>query len=166
MLIDKVSPVCEIVFNFIQFPSATRLGLYVRFTQLPLLPPFWDGRTKRENYMILLSWEFGSRISFLLPKTTPRKRMPQLDSNSQTRVDNSIGVFWKEIWDSLFWILCKKWLNLQISKISTFLQIILGYKFECRKHWGVRKFMEFPKFLYIFLTIVSSSVVWARNTDT
>ena len=56
MLIDKVSPVCEIVFNFIQFP----------------LFPCLSGpdRGSRENYMILLSREFGSRISSCLRSKT------------------------------------------------------------------------------------------------
>ena len=46
MLIDKVSPVCEIVFNFIQFPSATR-AMYV-LPSCPYSPPFGTGERKEK----------------------------------------------------------------------------------------------------------------------
>ena len=52
MLIDKVSPVCEIVFNFIQFPSATRLGLRTFYPVAPTPPLLGRENEKRKLHDI------------------------------------------------------------------------------------------------------------------
>ena len=122
MLIDKVSPVCEIVFNFIQFPSATR-ATYV-LPSCPYSPPFGTGERKEKitwycflgnsvqgfpSYFRKLRHEKGCR------SLTQTHKLGWIIQSGFSKKKFEIGFF-------VLLFFCKKELNLQIFRLMIWLQ--------------------------------------------